>query len=197
MKEFSSSSQVIRRIYFIGVDNIFDKKREYETKKFLRGIYDGLTDDLFKDFTFKFANAIRDNEEIFKIEDFLSLTRKIFLNYYAECKVEVPEYFPRQIFHDYEDRKATEWRQLFFANRYCFVDKGDIIQVNIDEIFRNSRDAKNKQDKLLNYLDEVCLASDSGIGVNWFLRKKEFYNFINYKPSLIETAKHSLQKIFS
>ena len=54
LKDFSSSSQVIRRIYFIGVDNVFDKKREYETKKFLRKIYDGLNDDLFKDFTFRF-----------------------------------------------------------------------------------------------------------------------------------------------
>lgn len=197
LKDFSSSSQVIRRIYFISVDNIFDKIREYETKKHLRKIYEGLTDDLFKDFIFRFANAIRDNEEIFRIEDFLYMTRKIFLQYYTECKIEVPEYFPEKIFHDYTERKITEWRQLFFANRHCFIDKGDIIQVNIDEIFRNSRDAKSKQDKLLNYLDEVCLASDSGIGVNWFLRKKEFYNFIDYKPSLLETAKNSLKKIFS
>lgn len=197
LKDFSSSSQVIRRIYFIGVDNIFDKSREYETKKYLRETYEGLTDDLFKDFTFRFTRAIQNNEEIFEIEDFLSFTRKIFLDYYAECKVQVPEYFPRQIFHDYEDRKITEWRQLFFANRNCFLDKGDTIQVNIDEIFRNSRDAKNKQDKLLNYLDEVCLASDSGIGVNWFFKKKEFYNFINYQPTFFETAKTSLQRIFS
>lgn len=197
LKDFSSSSQVIRRIYFIGVDNIFDKSREYEAKKSLRKLYEGLSDDLFKDFTYRFGEAVRNNEKYFKIKDFLSFTRKIFLDYYAESKVEVPEYFPRQIFHDYEDRKATEWRQLFFANRNCFIDKGDTIQVNIDEIFRNSRDAKNKQDKLLNYLDEVCLASDSGIGVNWFLRKKEFYNFIDYKPTWLESAKHSLQKIFS
>jgi len=197
LKDFSSSSQVIRRIYFIGVDNIFDKSREYETKKYLRELYEGLTDDLFKDFTFRFTNAIRDNEEIFKIEDFLSLTRKIFLHYHSECKMKVPEYFPQQIFHDYEYRKTTEWRQLFFANRQCFIDKGDTIPVNIDEIFRNSRDAKNKQDKLLNYLDEVCLASDSGVGVNWFLRKDEFYKFINYQPTFFETAKTSLQKIFS
>ena len=197
LKDFSSSSQVIRRIYFIGVDNIFDKSREYETKKYLRKLYEGLTDDLFRDFTFRFANAIRNNDEIYLIEDFLSLTRKIFLDYYAESNIQVPEYFPRQIFHDYEDRKAAEWRQLFFANRQCFIDKGDTIQVNIDEIFRNSRDAKNKQNKLLNFLDEVCLASDSGIGVNWFLRKEEFYKFINYQPTFFESAKNSLQKIFS
>ena len=43
----------------------------------------------------------------------------------------------------------------------------------------------------------VCLASDSGVGVNWFLRKKEFYNFIDYKPTFFESAKNSLQKIFS
>ncbi len=190
LQEFSSSGQVVRRIYYLEVSSMFNSNKKRESVEYLNKVYENLDDELFKDFTFKFAQAICNNEEIFDIEDFLKLTRKIFLNYYEESGVEVPKYFPREIFSDYETRKVETWRKLFFANKNCFIDKGSTIQVNIDEIFRNSTNVKAQKDKLINFLDETCIASDFGIGVNWFLKKDEFYKFIEYEPSLLEKFKN-------
>ena len=197
--DFSSREQVIRRIYYLQVDNSLDtkdKKKSGKSKEYLRKIYDGPDDSLFRDFTARFAADIRDNKEIFRIDDFLCNARKIFLEYYAVCNIEVPRYFPRGLFNDYSNRKVDIWRNLFFANKKYFIVNGDIIQVNIDEIFRNSRNAKDQKEKLLNHLDEICFADKPDIGVNWFLRKDEFFRFIDYEPNAFETAKNFLQRFF-
>lgn len=111
--------------------------------------------------------------------------------------MEVPDYFPREIFSDYESRKVETWRSFFYANRKYFTDKGDVLQVNIDEIFRNSGNVKEQKDRLVNFLDETCFASDFGVGVHWFLRKDEFYRFIGYQPPLFERAKNYLSGILN
>ena len=194
LSDFSSSGQVVRRIYYLEVSSMFNSQKKRESVEYLKNIYAELDDELFKEFTFRFSQAIFKNEEIkeeiFKIEDFLTLTRKIFLSYYEESGVEVPKYFPRELFSDYENRKVETWRRLFFANKNCFIDKGSTIQVNIDEIFRNSTNVKAQKDKLINFLDETCIASDFGIGVNWFLKKDEFYRFIEYEPTFFEKFKN-------
>lgn len=190
LPEFSTSGQVIRRIYYLEVSSKFDSKRKKESADYLRKIHDNLSDELFSDFTFQFARAIRDGEKIYELDDFLSLTRKIFLLYYDKCGVEVPVYFPRETFSDYESRKVDTWRNFFDANRKSFRIRGDMIQVNIDEIFRNSGNVKAQKDRLVNFLDETCIASDFGVGVHWFLKKDEFYRFIGYEPPLLECAKN-------
>ena len=197
LSEFSSSGQVIRRIYYVEVSSIFDSSLKRESLAHLKNIYDGLSDDLFRDFTHRFADAVKANEKLFTIEDFLSLARKIFLRYYEESKIKVPSYFPQKIFRDYDVRKVSTWRNLFFANRSAFIDKGDVLQVNIDEIFKNSNNAEKQKDKLMNFIDETCLISDAGISVNWFLKKKEFYRFIEYSPTMLEIAKNSIRNIIA
>lgn len=196
--EFSASEQVIRRIYYLEVSSKFEKKNiRNESTLYRMKIYDELDDELFKDFTFRFSDAIRNNEEIFTIDDFLSLTRKIFLSYYNECAMDVPNYFPHKIFSDYKNKKVDTWRKLFFGNKDCFIIRDKEIQVNIDEIFRNSTNAKNQKEMLLNFLDETCLETTLGVGVNWFLKKEEFYKFIGYEPTTFEKTKNFLQKIFA
>lgn len=196
-QEFSAVEQITRRIYYIEVSSKFDmKRRRNESIEYLRQINNEIDDELFKDFTFKFSEAIRNNEEIFTLEDFLSLTRKIFLSYYDECNMEVPSYFPREIFQDYESKKISAWRRLFFSSKNSFIDKGKEIQVNIDEIFSNSPNVKNQKDMLKNFLDETCMLPEFDVGGKWFLRKKEFYKFIGYEPTTFESAKNFIQRIF-
>ena len=195
--DFSSREQVIRRIYYLQVDNSLDtkdKKKSGKSKEYLRKIYDGLDDSLFRDFTARFAADIRDNKEIFTFEDFLCNARKIFLEYYAVCNIEVPRYFPRGLFNDYANKKVDIWRKLFISHKNCFRVKGDVIQVNIDEIFRNSYNVKDQKEKLLNCLDETCFVENSDIGVSWFLRKKEFFKFIDYEQGTFESVTNFLQR---
>ena len=194
--DFSSSGQVVRRIYYIEVSNKFDSARKAESMAYLRNIYDGLDDALFRDFTYKFAEAIRNNEEIFDIEDYLLMTRKIFWQYYEETGLEIPDYFPLKIFRDYEDRKVDTWRRFFFANKAHFIDESEMLKVEIDEIFKNSNNKTKQKETLLNFLDESCLATDSTIGVHWFLKKEAFYKFIDYTPTVIENAKSFFGKWF-
>ena len=195
--EFSATGQVTRRIYYIEVSSKFDmKSRRQDSINYLRQINEDLDDELFRDFTFRFSEAVRNNEEIFTPEDFLILTRKIFLNYYEECNMNVPSYFPREIFKDYENKKAAAWRRLFLSTRDCFIDKGKEIQVNIDEIFRNSTNVKNQKDMLKNFLDETCMTPEFDVGGKWFLRKKEFYKFIEYEPTTFEKTKNLFRNIF-
>ena len=194
--DFSSSGQVVRRIYYIEVSNKFDSARKAESMEYLRNIYDDLDDSLFRDFTYRFTEAINNNEEIFNIDDYLLKTRKIFWQYYDETGLEIPDYFPLKIFRDYEDRKVDTWRRFFFANKAHFIDEGEMLKVEIDEIFKNSNNKAKQKETLLNFLDESCLAADSTVGVHWFLKKEAFYKFIDYTPSVIENAKSFLGKWF-
>lgn len=149
LQEFSSSGQIVRRIYYLEVSSMFNSRKKRESVEYLKKIYAGLDDELFKDFSFRFARAICDNAEIFYVEDFLKFTREIFLSYY-------------------ETRKVETWRKLFFANQNCFIEKGATIQVNIDEIFKNSTNVKPQKEKLINFLDETCIASDFGKTQKYF-----------------------------
>ena len=195
--EFSAVSQVTRRIYYIEVSSKFDmKNRRQDSINYLRQINEELDDELFKDFTFRFSEAIRNNEEIFTPEDFLMLTRKIFLDYYEECNMNAPSYFPHEIFQDYESKKSAAWRRLFSGNRDCFIDKGKEIQVNIDEIFRNSPNVKTQKDMLKNFLDETCMTPEFDVGGKWFLRKNEFYKFIDYEQTVLEKTKNIVLNFF-
>ena len=124
------------------------------------------------------------------------MTRKIFWQYYEETGLEIPDYFPLKIFRDYEDRKVDTWRRFFLANKAHFIDEGEMLKVEIDEIFKNSNNKAKQKETLLNFLDESCLATDSTIGVHWFLKKEAFYKFIDCTPTVIENAKSFFGKWF-
>lgn len=185
--DFSSAGQVIRRIYYLEVNNMFDSKKKKESMNILRDLNDGISDALFRDFSYRFATELRNRGEVFQIDDFLILTRRIFKDYYKECSMTPPKYFPEKRFLDYETRKKLVWKQLYFStDKEYFKDNGDILQVNIDALLKNTTgSAQKKKNQLFDYMDETCWATDAGIGMYWFLKKKEFFRFIEYEPSFI------------
>lgn len=185
--DFSSAGQVIRRIYYLEVNNMFDSKKKKESMNVLRDLNDGISDTLFRDFSYRFATELRNRSEVFQIDDFMILTRRIFKDYYKECSLTPPKYFPEKRFLDYETRKKLVWKQLYFStDKEYFKDNGDILQVNIDALLKNTTgSAQKKKTQLFDYMDETCWATDAGIGMYWFLKKKEFFRFIEYEPSII------------
>lgn len=177
MDEYSASDQAARRIYYLEVSNSFDGRKKKACKRLLDEIEVGLTDTLFRDFIGRFSKAIQDKEDYFHPDDFLFYTRKIFKDYYRESGLEIPSYFPEQLFHDYEDRQKATWESVWKVSRDAFVDKGDgNLYCRIDELCKNTSQKK----RLRNLLPDICLTGDSEIV--WKLDKNEFYKFVGFKP---------------
>lgn len=197
--DFSSAGQVMRRIYYLEVNNMFDARQKSESMSFLRNVREEMTDVLFKDFSYRFGNALRNNEKIFQIEDFLSLARKIFRDYYKECDMEMPHYFPEAPFYDYDERKRHAWRQLYIYNRAYFHDMGETIRLDIASLlkFATGSNTDKKREQWRNYLDETCWAADTSVGVYWFLKKKEFFNFIEHEPTLFEKTTDRIKLLWN
>ena len=174
--DFNSSAQVIRRIYYLGLNNKFVKDNK-EAQILVREIFEASNDKLFRDFSYRFANAIRDNEEVINLDDFMLLTRKIFKQYYGECGMSVPKYFPNKRFFDYEERKKIVWEQIYKYNNIYFEDIGLHLKLDIDRLTNNS---VKKKEQLRNHLDDICYDDDMSAGIYWFLHKEKFFKFIEY-----------------
>ena len=180
LREFSSSSQILRRIYYLEINNVFDSSKKAQSIEYLSNILDDVDDSLFRDFLYRFSRAISEKDELFKTNDFLYLARKIFKDYYKECGIEIPIYFPERIFNDYEQRKVNIWRNLFSAHNQFFKENAKgTLYVYLDEIFKNSKTKKDR-DIAINFLDETCIIENNAI---LELNKEKFYKFIGHEES--------------
>lgn len=177
--DFSSSEAVIRRIYYLEINNRFDDHKKAESMEYLENIMQDTDDSLFRDFTYRMSNHIKNNDVFYKIDDILYRAREIFKDYYTECGMDIPAWFPNQIFEDYEVRKVSVWKNLFETYPNYFKDNGDTLFVYIDEICKNSK--RNQRETLLNFLDDTCIKENN---VVLELHKEKFYQFINYKNRL-------------
>jgi len=191
VREFNTTSQVLRRIYYIQVDSEFNTKEfNAESKKYLNEIESEIDNSLFKDFSYRIAEKIKNEEILYKENDCLFLAREIFKEYYKECGMNVPEWFPHQPFYDYEERGKEIWKNIYENNRDAFIEKDDgTIYVNTSIIFNNPREREN----IVNYLGIGCVKEDSQI---LLLNGDIFYNYIGVKPrnSFISTIKKYIKR---
>lgn len=171
-QDFSVPSQIHRRVYYIQIDKTFDlNKFRGECNEYFTQVISEIDDSLFKDFLYRVTQRLEG--DFYNPRDFLSLAREIFENYYSECGMDLPEWFPRKLFNDLDERGKNIWRELY--NRYgkeAFRERNDgIIFVDTSVVFSSEINKKN----LLNYLDTSTIKEDSQI---LCLNAAEFYDFI-------------------
>lgn len=58
LREFSSSSQILRRIYYLEINNVFDSSKKTQSMEYLNNIIEDIDDSLFRDFLYRFSKAI-------------------------------------------------------------------------------------------------------------------------------------------
>ena len=174
--EFNSDPSVIRRIYYLEINNIFDDTRRMEAEQYQEEITQDLDNTLYKDFTYRLAMKIKNDDIFYSTSDVLAPAREIFRQYYDECELPVPEWFPSKPFNDYERKKISTWELMFIAQPQLFKDKGDTIIFFIDDVCQNN---KKKREELINLIDPVCIKNGHTIGV-LELHKQSFLRFINH-----------------
>ena len=174
--DFSTSEAVIRRIYYLEINNRFSDTRKADSVEYLESIMQDTDDTLYRDFTYRMSRLINQQENYFTNTDILLGARTIFKQYYAEIEMDLPKWFPEKVFHDYESRKVSVWKNLFETYPQYFKDNGDTLFVYIDEICKNSK--RNQRENLQNFLDDTCVKENN---VVIELHKKKFFEFINHR----------------
>lgn len=184
MDEFSASDAAMRRIYYLAVSNTYNEGEKKESQRVLEEAEFGLDDSLFREFTRRFSASILDGEDVYDSSDFLMQTRKIFRQIYEDAGVEIPDYFPSHIFHDYRDRQRDAWNTVWNTHREAFAPNGkDFLYCLIDKIASR----QSERTYLMNLLPSECIQSNAGIA--WNLHRQKFYDFIGYERPLAEKAR--------
>ncbi len=167
---FSIPPQVQRRVYFIKVSNTFEQTEESQSH--LSRIMSQIDSALFRDFTWKMAKRITEGGEFYKAFDPLAAGREIFKEYYSECGIPVPSWFPSAPVNDYGERGAAYWRHVYKTKRNAFKEtaKGKLI-VELDEIV-----TRQDRDFVTNLLPPECL--EDRLANKLELKKEAFLKFI-------------------
>ena len=94
------------------------------------------------------------------------------------AEIDLPDYFPKDLYKDYETRGISMWKTLFRQDRNSFTytapskEKEATLTVNIKDLTNGQRDAQ----VYLNYLREDILVEEAGMYV--VLKAKPFYEWI-------------------
>jgi hypothetical protein len=172
---FDVTAQTSMRIYYLQIDNTFQKEAMSDSSKYLSGIMSKINSGLFQDFTYRIGKRLQDGNEFYKTDDFLAIAREVFIQYYKECNMEIPKWFPMKKFNDYDERGKFIWRELYRSHKQVFDIRDDnTILIKIEEFGdRTNRDRANK----INFLPPECIIEDSPVLV---INKELFFNFIDY-----------------
>ncbi|MEK5078001.1 phospholipase D-like domain-containing protein [Solibacillus sp. FSL W7-1436] len=171
---FDATAQVISRIYYLQIDNTFDKQKQAESSKFLGNIMSEVNSTLYQDFTGRLADRIKHHDVFYTAEDYLFIAREIFKEYHVECELELPKWFSTQKFDDYNERGKKIWRELFISNKEAFDVRNDNTVYVRSEVL--GKRTKREREEIINYLPPESILEDNTVLI---LNKEIFMNFIN------------------
>jgi len=170
---FSIRPEIARRVYYLGVDNTF-RDNDPDSSRYISSLLPKVDSVLFRDFVCRMSDYIRAGKDFYRPEDPLFAIRNIFKQYYDECGLEIPPYFPETRFWDYDNRGQAIWWRLYDQYTDCFDTKEDgTIFVHIDK-FGSSNNPYDRTQKI-NFLPVKCVKEDQGILI---LHKDIFFEFI-------------------
>ena len=174
----SIAERLLRRVYNIKLETQFgtDKKAEAENHK--SKIINELNDDLFKDFSWKMIQKIR-NEPInfeFRNNDFLYYGRNIFKEWFTEIGQHPYDWYNEDKVDGYYERGSNRWRDLYKSKKQYFaVNDNNEILLDNNAVFKQPVQIK----QYTEYLVSGVLKDNSGLMLR--LDKKEFFKFIGVR----------------
>lgn len=172
---FRANNQVVRRMYYLEVTAAFVEESRAQSEHFFQEVVGGLDAGLFKDFTLRVQDKMRDVNTYYDGHDFLEPARAVFRDYYRMAGLELPVWFPTEILQDYYDRGRRIWQDLYHKNRHSFSIEGDRIKVDLRDLFGEGFEKYTS----LKLLPAQVVLEDQGILI---LRRKEFRKFLQLKP---------------
>lgn len=189
---FDVTAQTSMRIYYLQIDNTFQKEAMAESSKYLSEIMSKINSSLFQDYTYRIGKRIQDGNEFYKTDDFLAIAREVFIQYYKECDMEIPKWFPKKKFNDYDERGKFIWRELYRSHKQVFDIRDDnTILIKIEEFGdRTNRDRANK----INFLPPECIIEDSPVLV---INREIFFRFIEMSEKEEKTFVGKIKALFS
>jgi len=177
--DFSANAQVMRRIYYIQLNNPFDTGRKTETTKYFNAIYESFGTELFQDFLLRISHKFREGIP-FDQEDFLYIGRSVFLDYFSETEMQVPEWFSDSRIDDYYLRGKQIWQRLYRTKKKGFQEDKTSNEITIDDdiVFGSKLSVSKDKRECLQYLSAGIVKEDKGLVV---LNRNKFLKFISKK----------------
>lgn len=169
---FSLPDQVVSRLYYLQMKSSFDQSKMKESNRYLKHTLDHTSDALFRDFSWRMANRMEDNEKLYEIDDILMKGREIFKEYFQEINTALPAWFPETPFHDYRERGKLIWSELFRTYREHFDIRQETIFVNVEKMIGGN---KRSLENIINYLPNGAIIEQHSV---LLLRKDIFFEFI-------------------
>ncbi len=185
--DFSANPQVMRRIYYIQLNNPFDPDKKTETSNYFNEIYEAFGTELFQDFLFRLEQKFKE-EMIINQEDFLCVGRSIFLEYFTEIGIPVPSWFSPGRIDDYYLRGKQLWQRLYRMKKKGFNEDKSKNEITIDDdiVFGSKLTVSRDKRECLQYLHAGIIIEDKGLVV---LNRKKFLGFISEENSVISFIK--------
>jgi hypothetical protein len=142
----------------------------------------GIIDDsLFRYFLSEFAKRMPE-EEFFKIEDPLSLSRKIFFDMFSLSGIEVPDFISQSPCEDYYKIGSQEWQAFYLTRKKDFKEMKDggerYLVIDLKSIYE-PRDAEQLKNKL-----PPSVVKSSGTPL--ILHKYRFLQFIGQEEGFLK-----------
>ncbi len=174
----SIAERLLRRVYNIKLERQFDSEEKAIAEDHKSGIKTKLNDDLFKDFSWRMIQKIK-NEPInfeFGSNDFLQYGRDIFKDWFKEIGRHTYDWYNEDKVDGYYERGSDRWRDLYDNKKQHFtINNKDEILLDNNAVFKQPGQIK----QYTEYLISGILKDNSGLMLR--LDKKEFFKFIGIR----------------
>ncbi|WP_456449172.1 phospholipase D family protein [Hydrogenimonas sp.] len=174
--DFSANSQVMRRMYYIQLNNPFDSGKKEAAAAYFNDVVEGFGTELYRDFLYRLEKRFDEGIAI-DIRDILKPGREIFLEWFDELSLPIPDYFSSKRIDDYYLRGRTIWRDLYNMKHTGFKElkKENLILLDDETVFGTKLAASREKKELLQYLPIGVAIEEKGIVR---LNYEKFFEFI-------------------
>ncbi|WP_044917005.1 hypothetical protein [Butyrivibrio sp. WCE2006] len=189
-KNIELSSPLQTRINYISIDEKIALSSEERT--ILSDIINSMNNRLFKDFC---ARAL-EKENIYDVKydskfmpDFAGPARDIFLEYFEEVQMEIPDNFPMSPINDYAIKGIQMWKDAFSDQTIseAFTYKGESNELIVNRELLSRKQYSRKERDLLRFLSESVKKSGNANENQYLHRDAEaFFEWIGVKNPYID-----------